>query len=101
MLQSENTGLVLWGGSDCNEMWNVYCLPIAYLIIHRCDFCIKGPPKCESLIKEAEILLRVLVELQSSVNYGQSDLNNKRTGDHHFGRCSEMVSFKEVIERVI
>ncbi|XP_057857543.2 ATP-dependent DNA helicase Q-like SIM isoform X1 [Cryptomeria japonica] len=66
-----------------------------------CDICIKGPPKCENLIKEAEILLRVLVELQSNVNYGQSDLNNKRTGDHHFGRCSEMVSFKEVIERVI
>ncbi|KAH9328671.1 hypothetical protein KI387_000779, partial [Taxus chinensis] len=65
-----------------------------------CDICIKGPPKCENVWKEAEILLRVLVELQGNVKYGQSDNSKKISKHHHFGICPEMVSLKEVIERV-
>lgn len=65
-----------------------------------CDVCVNGPPNCENLSKEAGLFLRVLVELQTAINYRPSDVNNKMSKHHNLGRCSEKVLFITVIQRL-
>lgn len=65
-----------------------------------CDVCVNGPPNCENLSKEAGLFLRVLVEMQTTINYRPSDINNKISKHHNLGRCSEKVLFRTVIQRL-
>lgn len=65
-----------------------------------CDVCVNGPPNCENLSREAGLFLRVLVELQTAINYSQPVINNKMSRHQKLGRCSEKVLFRTVIQRL-